>query len=205
MKLFHKGKGKLPVNDERPETIWTDTISTPLGQMIVCATHKGIRLLEFIKSDSLIPDPLLLGKKLHGDVIQGENNRIIQVKQELDDYFSGIRVKFDVPLYPFGTEFQLNVWQVLQQIPFGTTTTYMKQAISVGNQKAVRAVAAANGQNRIAIIIPCHRVIGTNGKLTGYAGGVERKKWLLEFEKRILGSHNSLLFDDTEWNNLNII
>jgi AraC family transcriptional regulator, regulatory protein of adaptative response / methylated-DNA-[protein]-cysteine methyltransferase len=165
------------------QTIFFDTITTPAGKMIVGATDKGICLLEFAEMSQ--PGAAFLQKKLNGIVVQGENEHIRQVKTELEEYFGGNRKAFDVPLQPLGTAFQVSVWNSLLQIPYGTTTTYLKQALLLGNVKAVRAVAAANGQNKIAIIIPCHRIIGSNGSLTGYAGGLERKKWLLDFENRL--------------------
>ena len=105
-----------------------------------------------------------------------------KAKQQLKEYFEGTRQEFSLPLDFQGTDFQQNVWQSLLSIPYGTKRTYMQQAQSLGDEKAIRAVANANGKNKIAIVVPCHRVIGSNGKLTGYAGGLERKKWLLQWE-----------------------
>lgn len=104
---------------------------------------------------------------------------LIQFKQ----YFDGIRERFDLKLFTDGTDFQKNVWKELLNIPYGSTITYSELASKIGDSKAVRAVGAANGQNPISIIIPCHRVIGADGKLVGYGGGIEKKKWLLDFEK----------------------
>jgi methylated-DNA-[protein]-cysteine S-methyltransferase len=101
---------------------------------------------------------------------------------QLQQYFEGSRTDFSLKLQPEGTPFQQEVWKELQNIPFGKTSTYLKQSLKLGNKKAIRAVASANGKNPIWIIIPCHRVIGTDGSLTGYAGGLWRKKWLLEHE-----------------------
>ena len=102
---------------------------------------------------------------------------------QLMEYFEGKRKGFDLPLVLPGTEFQIKVWDQLLTIPFGSTRSYAEQAVAIGNPKAVRAVARANGDNRLAIIIPCHRVIGSDGKLTGYGGGLWRKEWLLAHEK----------------------
>jgi len=102
--------------------------------------------------------------------------------QQLKEYFKGSRSEFSLNLNPKGTAFQKKVWEELSRIPFGVTTTYLKQTLQLGNEKAIRAVASANGKNPIWIIIPCHRVIGSDGSLTGYAGGLWRKKWLLEHE-----------------------
>lgn len=178
---------RLGQNILSTEVAWS-RIETPLGPMIACATDRGICQLEFISDDLLVSPQQVLKEKFKGDVFQKENDHIMQVKQELADYFDAKKVRFDVPLHLIGTDFQLSVWQGLQQIPFGACITYSEQAVAMGNIKAVRAVAAANGRNKIAIVIPCHRVIGAGGKLTGYAGGIERKRWLLDFEMRISGT-----------------
>lgn len=104
---------------------------------------------------------------------------------QLNEYLAGERNSFDLKLSPEGTEFQKRVWTALQEIPFGKTETYQKMANRLGDPKVIRAAASANGKNPIAIIIPCHRVIGTDGSLTGYAGGLHRKKWLLEHESPV--------------------
>lgn len=108
--------------------------------------------------------------------------------QQLEAYFAGKLKEFDLPLQPAGTAFQQNVWDQLVQIPYAATITYLHMAKRLGNVKAIRAAASANGKNPLAIIIPCHRVIGTDGKLTGYAGGLHRKQWLLEHEAKFGGS-----------------
>lgn len=105
--------------------------------------------------------------------------------QQLKEYFTGIRTEFDLKLNPQGTDFQKTVWKELLKIPFAKTRTYLEQTKKIGDPKAIRAVASANGKNPIWIIIPCHRVIGSDGSLTGYAGGVWRKKWLLEHESPV--------------------
>ena len=117
---------------------------------------------------------------------------ILQCKQQLEDYFSGKSIEFDLPLNPKGTEFQQKVWNELIKIPYGETITYMELAVRLGDAKAVRAVGTANGRNPIAIVIPCHRVIGAGNKLTGYAGGIWRKKILLELEMKHSIRKNSL-------------
>ncbi len=112
--------------------------------------------------------------------------------QQLDEYFSGRRKTFDLPLNPSGTGFQQKVWQQLLQIPFAETITYLHMAKRLGNVKSIRAAASANGKNPLAIIIPCHRVVGADGKLTGYAGGLQRKQWLLEHEANTAGKQSTL-------------
>ena len=104
---------------------------------------------------------------------------------QLNEYFEGKRTNFDFPINPQGTDFQKRVWDSLLEIPYGKTMTYMEQAIKLGDIKAIRAVASANGKNPLWIVVPCHRVIGTNGSLTGYAGGIWRKKWLLDHENPV--------------------
>lgn len=110
---------------------------------------------------------------------------IINCVTQLEEYFKGTRKEFNLKLNPQGTEFQKKVWNGLLEIPFGKTTSYLKQSKQLGNSKAIRAVASANGKNPIWIVIPCHRVIGSDGSLTGYAGGIWRKKWLLEHESGV--------------------
>ncbi|MCD4845980.1 MAG: methylated-DNA--[protein]-cysteine S-methyltransferase [Methanosarcinales archaeon] len=116
-------------------------------------------------------------------IIPGKNKYLDLVQTQVLEYLEGERKDFTIPLNTPGTEFQQSVWKVLQQIPYGETWSYKQQAIKLNNPKAVRAVATANGYNRIAFIIPCHRVIGSNGELTGYRGGLDRKKWLLDLEQ----------------------
>jgi AraC family transcriptional regulator of adaptative response/methylated-DNA-[protein]-cysteine methyltransferase len=118
------------------------------------------------------------------ELVPGESPVFAQLRAELAEYFDGRRREFTVPLHVPGTPFQMKVWAELQRIPIGTTTSYARLAESIGQPNAVRAVARANGDNRIAIIIPCHRVIGADGTLTGYGGGLWRKRWLLDLEGR---------------------
>ena len=199
MEQLFQGEGQLTTSNEIPHQILADLIDTPVGRMVVCATGQGICLLEFLKDEGVQFDFNYLEKRLNGRVVPGINSHIVQVKQELNEYFSGERIHFDVPLHPVGSEFQLLAWEALRKIPFGKTTTYLQQAVNLGNDKSVRAVASANGKNKIAIIIPCHRVIGANGKLSGYAWGIDRKKWLLNFEKKKTGNSVPHLFDELDW------
>lgn len=163
--------------------ILSDELTTPLGAMRVCATEDGICLLEFADKPDLENKLAELQRRLNAPIGVGENAHIKQLKIELAEYFSGIRSDFSIPLHTLGTDFQNAVWQALGTIPFGETASYQEQATRLNNPKAVRAVAKANSMNRIAIVIPCHRVIGKDGSLTGYAGGLERKRWLLDHEK----------------------
>ena len=167
-------------------------IGSPIGELVAAATDDGLCLLEFIDSR----DPLFVVQKTinnPGAVIrQQDHAHLIQTESELAEYFSGKRRMFSIPLVPFGTPFQQQVWQALQQVHYGKTNSYKQQALVLKNLLAIRAVAHANGSNPIAIIIPCHRIVGSNGSLTGYAGGLHRKKWLLDFEKQSTGQFNSL-------------
>lgn len=114
----------------------------------------------------------------------GERDELLdRAIDEMDEYFAGKRIAFDIPLAPEGTPFQHEVWNALRAIPFGETRSYMDVAAAIGKPRAVRAVGAANGRNPLGIVVPCHRVIGADGSLTGYAGGMERKKFLLDLER----------------------
>jgi len=159
--------------------------SSPLGAMFACATENGICLLEFTdekRLEGLLKD---LQKQLNTVILPGKNKHLTQVQNEMKEYFEGRRTEFSVAIDMQGTEFRKLVWQELMSIPFASTRTYREQAIAINKLKAIRAVASANGANKINIIIPCHRVIGSNGSLTGYGGGLHRKKWLLDFEKTV--------------------
>lgn len=115
---------------------------------------------------------------------------LLETERQLKEYFSGARIQFDLPLQPKGSEFQKKVWQTLRAIPFGQTRSYLDLAKAVGSSRAVRAVGAANGRNPLSIIVPCHRVVGIDGSLTGFAGGLETKAALLALEARSIGSMN---------------
>ena len=152
--------------------------------MFACATKLGICLLEFTNRKMLETEFKDLTKRLNAVILPGENPHLTQVQTELKEYFEGKRKDFSIPLHTPGTDFQQAVWEILKEIPFGETRSYKQQASKLNNPKGVRAVASANGMNRVAIVIPCHRVIGENGDLTGYAGGLARKKWLLDHEAK---------------------
>ncbi len=162
--------------------IYTHRFSTPLGDMVACATEQGLCLLEFLNTQRLEREQHDLMRLLNARLLAGENEFIRQTQAELHDYFSGSLKTFSVPLHTPATPFQQKVWDTLQTIPFGQTVSYQEQAERMGRAAAVRAVANANGQNRVSIIIPCHRVIGKDGSLTGYGGGLQRKQWLLAHE-----------------------
>nr|WP_294872456.1 bifunctional transcriptional activator/DNA repair protein Ada [uncultured Pedobacter sp.] len=175
--------GVSPVNSKDKQVINITRLETPLGTMFACAAKQGICLLEFTDRKMLETEFKTLAKQLNATIIQGNNPHFELLKQQLDEYFAGKRKQFTVPLFSPGTEFQQSVWQILQEIPYGATRNYKQQALALNKSDAVRAVANANGMNRISILIPCHRVIGTDGSMTGYGGGLVRKKWLLDLEK----------------------
>lgn len=118
-----------------------------------------------------------------GDPISDGSAVLGAASVQLDEYFAGERTRFELDLAPRGTEFQLQVWRSLAEIPYGETSSYGKQAAAIGRPSAVRAVGAANGRNPLSIVLPCHRIVGADGKLTGFAGGIETKRWLLDHER----------------------
>lgn len=178
---YKKLVGKSP--KQATNVIVIDRFTTPLGPMFVCANNEGVCLLEFVERRMLETEFRDLQRLLDAQIMAGENQHTKQAKEQIAQYFAGERQAFSVPLIAPGTEFQQQVWQGLNLIAYGETASYAQQAQRIDNPKAVRAVARANGANRIAIIVPCHRVIGKDGSLTGYAGGLERKRWLLEHER----------------------
>lgn len=147
----------------------TAVINTPLGVAQIVGNEEGIAEIKVLDNGLLTPQ---IPEVLQEAVLQ------------LEQYFEGTRTQFQLVLNPQGTVFQQRVWQALLQIPYGKTVSYAALAHQLGDIKAIRAVAAANGKNPLWIVVPCHRVIGSDGSLTGYAGGLPRKKWLLEHENQ---------------------
>lgn len=167
--------------------IITKHITTPLGKMIAGATDKGICLFDFEFRKMMPAIRKRISSFLQDDFEPGEHSHFDILQQQVDEYFSGRRQNFDLPLLLTGTLFQQKVWEALHTIPYGSTRSYMQQTKVLGDEKAIRAVARANGENCLAIIVPCHRVVGSDGSLTGYAGGLKAKKWLLEHEAKHAG------------------
>lgn len=167
---------------EGAEPVSVATLDTPLGPMIGAATRTHLVLLEFADRRMLRTQLKRVGKALGWDLAPGLNRVLRQAQRELDGYFAGRRRSFTVPLRVPGTPFQSRVWAALRRIPYGATRSYAQLAKTVRHPSAVRAVGTANGDNRVAIIIPCHRVIGSDGSLTGYGGRVWRKRRLLDLE-----------------------
>lgn len=174
--------------------IYLKETETPLGKMTVCATDKGICLLEFSDIRTLEAKLKTILLLTDATLIHEHHKYFENAEQELSEYFTGQRKSFTVPLHITGTDFQNKVWTLLQKIPYGNTKSYKEQAIAIGSPKSIRAVAGANAMNRISILIPCHRVMGSDGQLTGYSGGLWRKKYLLDLERQHHIEHLSLLF-----------
>ena len=151
---------------------WHSHFATPLGVMRATTDGRSILALAF---DAPVVDAMVA-------VPDEPRTLLASLRRQLDEYFAGQRTAFELPLAPAGTPFQRDVWRVLCTVPYGRTASYAQIALQVGSPAAVRAVGAANGRNPIAIVIPCHRIIGSNGTLTGYAGGLDRKRKLLSLE-----------------------
>ena len=169
-------------------------IETPLGPMLAAAGDTGVSLLEFVDRRALATQIATLRKRVAGVVRPGINAHLERLRRELEAYFAGKSSRFTVALEAPGTEFQSRVWEALRAIPSGETRSYLDIARQIGRPTATRAVARANGDNRLAILIPCHRVIGSDGTLTGYGGGIWRKEWLLDHERAMAGRPQAVLF-----------
>lgn len=179
--IFKKLTGYAPSKIE--QIVLIDRFTTPIGPMFVCATEKGVCLLEFVDRRMLETEFKDLQKLLKARILSGQNEHIRQTEKEIGEYFSGHRYKFGIKLDTPGTQFQLEVWDHLKNVNYGHTENYQTIAERMEKPGATRAVAGATGANRVAIIIPCHRIIGKDGAITGYGGSIERKQWLLEHEK----------------------
>jgi len=150
------------------------TFASPIGALVLSASETALTGVYFPKARRV-----QIGRS-------GENEILLAAKRQLAEYFAGKRTTFDLPLGAEGTPFEQRVWRLLREIPYGTTTSYGELARRLGDPKEARAVGAANGKNPIPIIVPCHRVIGAGGDLTGFGGGLDRKRWLLEHEGALL-------------------
>ena len=163
-------------------------LETPLGPMLAIAGDGGLELLEFVDRRALESELKEIRRSLSVVAVPGEHPILKQTEAELREYFEGRRQRFEIPLRLRGSEFQLAAWRALCDIPFGETRSYSDMARTVGSPNAVRAIGRVNGQNRIAIVVPCHRVIRSDGSLCGYGGGRWRKQWLLDHEKSVRDS-----------------
>ncbi|HUG99816.1 MAG TPA: methylated-DNA--[protein]-cysteine S-methyltransferase [Gammaproteobacteria bacterium] len=174
--------GRSPSASRDAVVVQLSRVLTPLGPMLMGTTEHGVALLEFTDRRMLGTQLQRLARRLRCVFVPGRSAVGRRMEEELALYFAGTLHCFNTPLQPAGTEFQQRVWQVLKSIPYGETRSYGDQARLLGMPSAVRAVARANGDNPLAIVVPCHRVIGADGKLTGYGGGLWRKRWLLHHE-----------------------
>jgi methylated-DNA-[protein]-cysteine S-methyltransferase len=156
------------------------TLASPIGTLTVAALASALHAIEFEHNRH---------PQNRADWVRGDTPLLRQAAAQLREYFDGLRRQFDLPLAPCGTPFQLAAWQALAEIPYGETRSYAQQAAALGRSTATRAVGAANGRNPLPIVLPCHRVIGANGALTGFGGGLEIKRWLLAHEQRTLVTH----------------
>lgn len=162
----------------KEKLLWKE-IGTPIGKMLAGADRKGICFLQFADHTEMKADfSAILSDEQEG------RSFLTLLEKELEEYFGGKRREFSVPLSVHGSDFQKKVWEKLGEIPYGTTKTYREQAEHIGNPNSVRAVASANARNVVNILIPCHRVISSNGRLAGYNGGILRKQQLLDLEKK---------------------
>jgi methylated-DNA-[protein]-cysteine S-methyltransferase len=158
--------------------LFSTVVDSPVGALTIVASDDGLRAILWPDDD---PTRVQLA-----DTIEDPTHPVIAATVgQLDEYFDGERTEFDIPLDPVGTEFQRAAWTALCSIPYGTTVSYGEQAARMGDRRKARAVGAANGRNPISIVVPCHRVVGANGALTGFAGGTDTKAWLLAHEQRI--------------------
>lgn len=176
--------GAAPTRLGQAQLLKASWLDTPLGPMIAIADEHHLYLLEFVDRRGLEREVERLRQRTKSAIIPGTTDSIVSIEQELKHYFTGKLIHFKTPLFYLGSTFQKNVWQALQGIPYGETRSYADIAKVINNPTGYRAVANANGANQIAIAIPCHRVINSNGELGGYGGGVSRKEYLINLEKR---------------------
>jgi AraC family transcriptional regulator of adaptative response/methylated-DNA-[protein]-cysteine methyltransferase len=180
---FARTFGDAPGRYRNGECVFLSWLSSPLGPLVAGATAEGICLLEFSDRRMLETQFATVRKLFGAPLVPGANEHLELLQSELAGYFAGALRSFSVPLVYPGTPFQRRVWEKLLAIPYGETRSYQELAIAVGERNAVRAVGRANGMNRIAIVIPCHRVINKGGQLGGYGGGLRRKQYLLDVER----------------------
>lgn len=180
---FEQLFGTTPGKSRAAECILLQRLLSPLGPMVAAATHEGVCLLEFADRRMLETQLGRLQRKLRCNLAPGRNAHLERLEVELRRYFEGTLTEFSVPLALPGTPFQVAVWRALLEIPYGEVRTYEGLAHAIGRPAAQRAVGRANGDNRLAIIVPCHRVVGADGNLRGYGGGLWRKQSLLDHER----------------------
>jgi len=182
---FQRVFGTTPGRSSGVQRMVTTRMESPLGPMVAAATEEGVCLLEFADRRALSRQMEVLQRRLKSVILPGHNAHLDRLATELAEYFDGTRRTFSVPLVYPGTAFQQKTWEELRRIPYGSTTSYSGLARAIGHPGSQRAVGRANGDNRIAIVIPCHRVVRDDGTLCGYGGGVWRKQHLLELEQAV--------------------
>jgi len=155
----------------------TTTMQSPVGELRLIAGERGLRAILWGAEDAE-----RIASIDRDELVEGSTPVLDEAVSQLEEYFAGTRREFDLPLDPAGTAFQQSAWNVLRTIPYGTTISYGQQAEQLGDPNKARAVGAANGKNPLSIVVPCHRVVGSNGQLTGFAGGLDVKSWLLDHE-----------------------
>jgi AraC family transcriptional regulator of adaptative response/methylated-DNA-[protein]-cysteine methyltransferase len=180
---FRRYFGDAPTALEDATVVQVRRFVTPLGPMLAGATDEGLCLLEFVDRRMLPTQIARIRKRLGAVFTPGDNPVLSAAEREVEAYFAGSLSTFDIPTTPCGTSFQHDVWDALTDIPYGETRSYADVARGIGRPRAVRAVGTANGANALAIVIPCHRVVGADGQLTGYGGGLWRKRRLLDLER----------------------
>jgi len=168
---------------------------TKIGELILGSFDNKLCLLDFRYRKTIKKIETRIQKGLQAEFVEQQDQIIEQAKIEIDQYLAGERKQFDIPLLKVGSEFQKQVWQALVEVPYGETVSYLQIAKNINNEKAVRAVANANGANAIGMIIPCHRIIGSNGQLVGYGGGLDVKKRLLKIEQTTTAKEKQLALD----------
>ena len=174
-----------PFNGVHPRIVISTSIETPLGLMYAAAIEEGICLLEFADSQRSDESVTTIENRFEATLRYGDSPHLNTLKIQLNEYFNKEREYFEVPIVLSGTNFQNKVFKALQTIPYGETRSYTQLACKIDHPTAARAVATANASNTLAIIVPCHRVIGSDRSLKGYAGGIERKQFLLDLEESI--------------------
>jgi AraC family transcriptional regulator of adaptative response/methylated-DNA-[protein]-cysteine methyltransferase len=190
---FARTFGGPPGRSRQAGCILMDWVESPLGPLLVAATDEGVCLLEFTDRRAMESQLKTLRQRVSAAVVPGKNEHIRQLKDELAQYFDGKLTTFETPVVFPGSPFQRAVWEQLLRIPYGKTRSYEEVATALGSPGAQRAVGRANGQNRIAIVIPCHRVVNKGGQLGGYGGGLWRKQFLLDLERGVIRPGNLLL------------
>jgi O-6-methylguanine DNA methyltransferase len=181
--VFQRLFGRAQASASDRAVIHLDWLHTPVGPLLLGATARAVCLLEFSSPRRIERQVASLGRAFGAQFVPGTNEVLATLRSQLGEYFAGTRREFDVPLDHRGTPFQQRVWQALLEIPYGETRSYLDIARRVGDEQASRAVGTANGSNRIAVVVPCHRVVNSSGALGGYGGGLQCKQYLLDIER----------------------